>query len=181
MPRKEAAAAADKSAEALERLVAAAAAAGLEQAKAERLRQERVAQARAQAATQKAAVVPAPAQAGANVARQPAGQMAQQAAGAADLQGLAMAARQFAGGGGQPPPPPQPVQQQGDDLFAVAAPPGPWVYKLYVLDRYSGVLVEERDLTPLSEAIDPAHAVFLDNRVVLTAGDSTVVIPGAVK
>ncbi len=54
-------------------------------------------------------------------------------------------------------------------------------YKLYVLDRITGVVREERDITGLTDPIDSRHATFLDNRLVMTAGEVTLVVPGASK
>jgi hypothetical protein len=62
-----------------------------------------------------------------------------------------------------------------------AGPPTPagWPYKLFVLDRRSGLLVDDRDLGPIRDPIDPTQAVFLDNRLVFSTGSATIVIPGS--
>lgn len=108
---------------------------------------------------------------------------APQAAAAAEMQQIGQALRMAMGNQPAPPvPPPGPGIPPGPAIPpdpAANPVPAQWVYKLYVLDRYSGALIEDRDLTPLPEAIDVTRALFLDNRIVLTAGDATVVIPGA--
>jgi hypothetical protein len=41
------------------------------------------------------------------------------------------------------------------------------------------VLVEERDLGPVRDPLDPARGAFLENRLLFTTHNATVAVPGA--
>ena len=54
-----------------------------------------------------------------------------------------------------------------------------WLYRLYLLDRPTGRIVDQRDLGPMTEPIDAARAVVLDNHLILSTATKTIVIPGS--
>jgi len=54
-----------------------------------------------------------------------------------------------------------------------------WFYTLYLLDRESGVVRDERALGPIPQPIRAGEAVFLRDRLVLSAGSNTIILPGS--
>jgi hypothetical protein len=85
-------------------------------------------------------------------------------------------------------PAPQVMEEGGDgdpaaeaaDAERPATADG-WVYKLYTLDRHTGVLLDERTLGPMREAIDAGRVIMLDQNLILATSSSTIVVPGAGK
>lgn len=51
-------------------------------------------------------------------------------------------------------------------------------YGLYILDRRTGAVVDQRDLGPVRDPLEPV-AQFLDNAILLGTGNATIVIRGA--
>ena len=51
------------------------------------------------------------------------------------------------------------------------------LYHVYLLNRVTGVIVDEYTLGPLSQPVPPYAAMFLDNRIVLGTDHATIVIP----
>ena len=69
------------------------------------------------------------------------------------------------------------ARKRGDEE-AQTDPGGELVYRLYVFDCHSGVLLDEQQLGPLPVPLDPQRAVFLDNRLVFAAASATIVVNG---
>jgi len=59
--------------------------------------------------------------------------------------------------------------------------PDPLLYRVLLLDRQGGAIGHQYTFGPISEPIDPEHTVFLDNKLLLTTGSRTIVIPGSAK
>ncbi|MCC6579710.1 MAG: PQQ-binding-like beta-propeller repeat protein [Phycisphaeraceae bacterium] len=58
-----------------------------------------------------------------------------------------------------------------------ALAPQPLHYRLYALDRRTGILVDQRDLGPLSQTLDPAACLALHHHLVLSAEQTVILIP----
>ncbi len=56
-----------------------------------------------------------------------------------------------------------------------------WTYKLYFLNRQTGIITHEQTLGPLRDALDPARSVFLDNALVLGTRTAVMIFSGEQK
>ena len=56
------------------------------------------------------------------------------------------------------------------------APGDDYYYRIYVLDRQTGVIQYERAIGPLPSPINGVHAAVLDHRLVVTIDGATIVI-----
>lgn len=59
-------------------------------------------------------------------------------------------------------------------------PNNKWSYRMYLINRKDGRIMEERNIGPLEQAITSHNAVLLDNRLLLSTKGSTIIIPGGV-